>query len=399
MFKATKFRLYPTKEQRILLDKHFGCCRLIYNFGLELKNKTYQETGKSISRYEIQGKIPELKKEKGFLREVNSLSLQASLVNLESAFSKFFKKTAKYPNFKSKSSSVQSFQVVQSTRIENNRVYIPKFKKGIKVVLSKEIIGNIKTCTVSKTSTGKYFISILTDNEEQIPKKLPLDFSKAIGIDLGIKTFAMLSNGEKIDNPKHLSKKAKRLARQQRIMSRRKKGSKRRDKQRKKVAIIHEKIANQRKDFHHKLSRRIVDENQVICIEDLAVKNMVKNRKLAKAISACGWSQFVNFLTYKADWEGHSIIKIGRFDPSSKMCTCGKVNQNLKLSDRTWTCSCGLTHDRDLLAAKNIVKFATLKQNFVGQELPEITLGESDRISKKDLKCYSTNRESAKSLA
>jgi len=399
MFKSTKYRLYPNKEQKVLLDKHFGCVRFIYNFGLELKNKTYQETGKSISRYEIQAKIPILKKEKGFLKDVNSLSLQASLVNLDNAFSKFFKKTADYPNFKSKHISRDSFQVVQNVKVIGNKLFIPKFKQGIEVVISRPIIGEIKTCTVSKSPSGKYFISILTDTGIEIPTQLPLNLDKSIGLDVGIKTFVTLSTGEKIDNPKWISKSAKKLHRQQRIMSRRNKQSKRRDKQRQIVAVIHEKIANQRKDFHHKISKNIVDENQVICIEDLSIKNMIKNRRLSKAISDCGWGQFLSFIQYKAKWKGHTIIKIGRFEPSSKMCSCGKINNNLKQSDRTWKCSCGLEHDRDILAANNIKKFALLKPNFVGQELPEITLGESGNIIKNDLKCCSTNRESVRSLA
>jgi putative transposase len=385
MFKATKYRLYPKEEQKVLLDKHFGCSRLIYNFGLELKNKTYQETGKSISRYDIQAKLPELKIEKPFLKEVNSLSLQATLVNLETAFSKFFKKESDYPKFKCKGKSTDSFQVVQNVEVIGNKLHIPKFKDGIEIVISRPIVGEIKTCTISKTPTNKYFISISTGDGKELPIPNKLDLTNAIGIDLGIKTFATLSTGEKFDNPKHLSKKLKKLKKQQKILSRRKKESNRRKKQKLKVAIIHEKIKNCRKDFHHKLSTKIVDENQVICIEDLAVKNMVKNRKLSKAISDCGWSQFVSFLSYKANWNGKTIIKIGRFDPSSKMCSCGKINNNLKLSDRTWKCLCGLEHDRDILAANNIVKFATLKQNLVGQELPEITLGENDSETVKSL--------------
>ena len=385
MLRATKYRIYPTEEQKVLLEKHFGCARLIYNFGLDLKNKTYQETGKSISRYDIQKLLPELKKTKEFLSEVNSASLQSSLINLETAFTKFFKKTAKYPNFKSKYSSKQSFQLAQSVYVVGNKLDIPKFKQPIKIVVHRPIVGEIKTCTISRTLTNKYFISVLMDDGINIPDKLPLDFSKAVGLDLGIKTFVTLSTGEKFDNPKCLSKREKYLARQQRILSRKKKGSKNRTKQKLVIAKIHEKITNQRKDFHHKLSRKIVDENQVICIEDLSVKNMVQNRKLSKSISDCGWGQFVSFIHYKANWKGHSVIKIGRFDPSSKMCSCGKINNNLQLSDRTWTCKhCGVTHDREVLAAKNILKFATLQQNLLGQELPDVKPPE--KLSSSDLR-------------
>ena len=398
MLRAQKYRIYPNKEQVVLMDKHFGCSRFIYNWGLDIKNKYYQEHQKSISIYEVINKLPDLKKDKPFLKEVNSLSLQKTLINLESAFSAFFKKNSDFPKFKCKNKSKDSFQVVQNVVIEGNKLYLPKFKKPIKIVISKDIIGEIRTCTVSRNSTGKYFISVLVENGAELPKATTK--GKAIGIDLGIKTFVTLSGGVKIYNPKHLTKKEKYLKKQQRILSRRKKGSKRRDKQRKKVARIHEKIANQRSDFHHKLSRKIVDENQVIVIEDLAIANMVKNRCLAKAIQSCGWGEFTRQLAYKAEWKGHTIVKIGRFQPSSKMCTCGAINNNLKLSDRTWTCpSCGTTHDRDVLAANNILKFGLLKLQSLGQELPESTLGESDKVSAMKPKCHSVNRESARSSA
>lgn len=360
MIKAYKYRIYPNKVQEEMFSKHFGSARFVYNWGLENKIKIYQTTGKGISCFDLIKKmVAELKPEHVWLSEVNSQSLQMSLRNLDNAFTKFFKKSAKFPKFKSKHGK-QSFQCPQHCSVDfsSNKINIPKIK-NIKIKIDREFTGKIKTVTISKTPTGKYFVSILVDNGINLPATNNPTKDKSIGVDLGIKDFAVLSTGEKITNPKHLKSSEKRLKRKQRQLSKKKKGSANRSKACKKVALLHEKVANKRKDFLHKLSKRLIDENQAVCLEDLAVKNMIKNQHLSKAISAVGWGMFRSFCEYKAEWYGKTTIIIGRFEPSSKMCdNCGSINRNLKLKDRSWACGCGATHDRDILAARNILNFA-----------------------------------------
>lgn len=363
MLKAYKYRLYPTKTQEVLLAKHFGCARYIYNYGLERKIKSYSETKKSVSRFTIQADLPKLKKaeETKWLSEVNSLSLQASLLDLDMAFTRFFKEKKGFPKFKSKHDSRQSFQVPQNTEVdyESKRVFLPKFKEGIKCKFDRHFSGKIKTSTVSRTPTGKYFISILVETEDTIPNKAPIDENKAVGVDLGIKTFAILSDGTEIQNPKYLKKALKKLKRLQRSVSRKKKGSNSRKKAVKLLARQYEKVANKRKDFLHKTSKYLIDHYETICLETLSASNMVKNRRLAQALSDISIGTFNAYMDYKAEWYGKNIIRIGRFEPSSKMCSCGYVYRGLKLSDRVWTCpACGSVNQRDLLAAQNIKKFA-----------------------------------------
>lgn len=363
MLKAYKYRIYPTKTQEVLLAKHFGCARYIYNYGLERKIKSYSETKKSISRFTIQADLPKLKKAEAtkWLSEVNSLSLQAALLNLDMAFTRFFKEKKGFPKFKSKHDNRQSFQVPQNTAVDYDakRVYLPKFKEGIKCRFSRKFDGKIKTSTVSRTPTGKYFISILVGTEDTIPNKAPIDENKAVGVDLGIKTFATLSDGTEIQNPKHLKKALKKLKRLQRSVSRKKKGSNSRKKAVKLLARQYEKVANRRKDFLHKTAKYLIDHYDTICLETLSASNMVKNHRLAQAIQDIGIYTFNSYMDYKAEWYGKNIIRIGRFEPSSKMCSCGHIHRGLKLSDRVWTCPvCGAVNQRDLLAAQNIKKFA-----------------------------------------
>ena len=388
ILKGFKFRLYPTDEQKVLLDKHFGCCRFVYNLGLELKNKTYQETGKSLPDVKLMEMIKDLKNTNHqFLKEVNSQSIQQSIWNLGSAFSGFFKKISDFPKFKSKHKNRNSFIVPQGfdVTVSDGTISIPKFKDPIKCIFHREFVGDKRSLTISKTPNGKYFVSILVQTEVEKKEKYKIDKSTSIGIDLGLSSFLTTSNGIKIANPKCFRQFEARLQLLQQRYSKTKKGSKNREKMRLKVAKIHQKISDSRKDFHHKLSNQLVRENQTICIEDLAVKNMMKNRKLSKSIGDVGWSQFIGFLTYKCDWFGVNLLTIGRFDPSSKMCSCGKINQNLKLSDRTWKCSCGKVHDRDILAANNILKFAFVNvDKFVGQELPDVKPPE--KLSYNDLR-------------
>lgn len=368
MLKAYRYRIYPTKTQEVLLAKHFGCARYIYNYGLERKIKSYSETKKSISRFTIQADLPKLKNAEAtkWLSEVNSLSLQAALLNLDMAFTRFFKEKKGFPKFKSKHDNRQSFQVPQNTTVnyEAKRVYLPKFKEGIKCKFDRQFKGKIKTSTVSRTPTGKYFISILVETEDTIPDKAPIDENKAVGVDLGIKTFATLSDGTEIQNPKHLKKALKKLKRLQRSVSRKTKGSNSRKKAVKLLAHQYEKVTNKRKDFLHKTTKYLIDHYDTICLETLSASNMVKNHRLAQAIQDIGIYTFNSYMDYKAEWYGKNIIRIGRFEPSSKMCACGYIYRGLKLSDRVWTCpSCGSVNQRDLLAANNIKKFAFKSNN------------------------------------
>ena len=363
--KAYKYRIYPNKVQQELLEKHFGCVRFCFNRGLDKKIKAYQQDKKRLSCFDLINELAKLKKEKEFewLNEVNSQSLQMALRNLDNAFTNFFRKQNKFPNFKSKKHNINSFQIPQHLKL-SDKLDIPKIK-GIKIIQHRKLEGKIKTATVSKTPTGKYYISILVEQDKKLPKKPKIKENTAIGIDLGIKTFATLSDGRKIDNPKYLKNSLKKLRRQQRWLSRKIKGSNNRKKQVKKVVLIHEKITNQRSDFLHKFSYQITHEKQVntIAIEDLNVKGMVRNHCLAQAISDVSWSEFRRQLEYKTEWYGKNLLVIGRFEASSKTCSCGQVNQELKLSDREWTCKkCGVKHDRDILAANNIKKFALIPQ-------------------------------------
>jgi putative transposase len=379
MLIAYKYRIYPNLVQKELMAKHFGCARYVYNWGLEKKSKAYQTEDKNLTCFDLINEMVKLKKieEYKWLSEVNSQSLQMPLRNLDNAYTNFFKKRGKFPKFKSKSDSHQSFQCPQNVHIsfDDGHLWLPKFKQPIKAIFHRRFFGDIKTCTVSVNPAGQYYISALVEDHKIIPVKSEISKEKSIGLDLGIKHFVTLSTGEKIENPKWLKKAEKKLKRLNRQISKSIKGSKNRDKKRKRLAKAHNKVVNQRKDFHHKLSIKLIRENQTICIEDLSIQEMMQkgNSQLSKEIGNVGWAQFVQFLQYKAEWYGRNIVKIGRFEPSSKLCTCGKINNSLTLSDREWTCSgCGTTHDRDVLAANNILNFALNPKNLIGQELPEL---------------------------
>lgn len=375
--KAYKYRIYPTKEQEVLLAKTFGCVRYVYNRALSIKTSIYETEKKGISVFDLTNQMADWKdvEKTKWLKEVNSQALQSSLRNLDSAFTRFFREKKGYPKFKNKYNK-QSFTNVQKTRVdfEKSLVFIPKFKKGIKIVCHRKFNGKIKSSTVSKTPTGKYFISILVEEDIDLPILPERDENKCIGIDLGIKDFAILSDDTKIENPKYLKKNLKKLARAQRKLSKKKKGSKNREKQKKKVARIHEKVANCRKDFLHKTTSSLAKNQSYtsIAIEDLDIKEMIKNKKLSRSISDVGWGYFKQFLAYKCEWYGKNLITIGRFEPSSRLCECGYYNHNLTLKDRVWTCpECNKTHDRDILAANNIKKFAFRDQNTYKTLLPQ----------------------------
>ena len=370
-YRAYKYRLYPNEEQKVLIAKHLGSCRFISNYALDKKVRAYQTDKTNLSRFDIQADLPNMKKSEEYcwLKEVNSLSLQASLANLDSAYTKFFREHKGFPRFKSKKDSKQSFSIPQNTKVdfENGRVFIPKFKNGIKAKLHRSFEGIVKSSTISRTATDKYFISILVEvNEPDVPMK-PICENKAVGIDLGIKTFAVLSDGTEIPNPKYLKQSLDKVKKLQRSLSHKTKGSKNRDKARRKLALVHEQVTNRRNDFLHKVTSYLVRNYDAICLEDLNVKGMVKNHHLAQALEDIAIGAFNTLLEYKAKERGVNILRIGRFEPSSKMCTCGYINHNLKLAMREWICpECGSIHDRDLLAANNIKRFAFRNINTVG---------------------------------
>ena len=362
MFKAFQFRLYPTNCQKELISKHIGSSRFIYNLALETKTTAYLGNAVNLSRYDLQKQMVVLKKECEWLKEVNSQSLQVALLNLDAAYSKFFK-GAGFPKYKSKHKGKQSFSVPQNVILKDDLLIIPKFKEGVKIVAHRPIKGIIKSATISVTPTGKYFASILVDTKQEKPIKTLVDEKTTIGIDLGIKSFLVASNRLEIENPKNLQKAQNKLKYIQRKYS---KNKGKRTKQR--LALLHEKVVNKRKDFLHKTSMKLISENQTICIEDLAVSNMVKNHNLAQAITDVSWSMFVDMLEYKAEWYGKNILKIGRFAPSSKTCNCcGYINKELTLKDRSWTClKCNSVLDRDVNASINIKSFA-LKNHLSGE--------------------------------
>ncbi|OAU97088.1 transposase [Moraxella catarrhalis] len=320
MLKAYKYRIYPNSEQALLIEKHFGCSRFVFNWALALQQRYYAMFGKSLSRSKIQSQLVKKKKTGKFawLNEVNSQSLLNALLNVHTAFTNFFKSRAKFPRFKSKKIPRKSYQCPQHCTINFKQgiINLPKIK-GIKTVFSREFVGNIKTVTISiktvtisKTATGKYYASVLVENTDILPTPTTIEPSLTVGIDLGISHLLNLSDGSKFDNPKHLAKASQRLAIQQKIFARKQKQSKNHQKQKLAVARIHEKVRHQRLDIHHKITHKLICENQATsyAIEDLAVKNMVKNRKLAKAIHDVGLGQFVTLLTYKANWYGKSEL-------------------------------------------------------------------------------------------
>ena len=359
--RAYRYRLYPNQEQRIALEKQFGCCRFVYNRFLRERIDYYAEhkedEKKGLTYHDTALALTALKAQPDYLwlQEVNAQALQQALRDLDTAYSNFFNKRAQFPKFKRKGDK-QSFRVPQSFILGGDRLKIPKVSP-LKLILPRPLGGKAKSVTLSKTPTGKYFASILC--EVSMPEPVFSGDEKAL--DLGLKSFVVDSQGHKVDNPQPLRKREKRLKRLQRQVSRRVKGSKGREKARKQVARQHEKVANARSDFHHKLSRQYVRENQALHLEDLNVKGMAQNHCLAKSISDAGWSEFVRQLEYKGAWYGCRVFKVDRFFPSSKRCSaCGFIHQGLRLRDREWACqACGVVHDRDLNAALNILIFST----------------------------------------
>jgi len=355
---AVKVRLYPTTEQQVILTQHFGCNRWWWNYALNLCIETYQATNKGLTRSALNALLPKLKKqeETEWLSECYSQVLQSTTLNLVTAYKNFFEGRARYPRFKAKRNR-QSIQYPQSVKMADGCLKFPGRVGVVKAKIHRPIEGSIKTVTVSMTPSGKYFASVLMELEGDNP---PTNTDgKVAGIDLGLKDFAIVNDGvktSKFANPKHLAKHERNLAKKQRKLARKEKGSNSRNKARKLVARVHERVSNVRQNYLHKLSRKLVDENQVIVVESLNTKGMVRNHKRAKAISDVGWGLFVNFLSYKLEFEGKVLVEIDRWFPSSKLCSnCHYQVNEMPLEVREWTCpSCGTHHDRDGNASANI---------------------------------------------
>lgn len=352
MLTVTKIRIYPNTKQIQQFANAFGCTRWLHNNQLAETQKQYKSSGKGLSQFSMNNRIPQLKQEFEWLKDTHSQVLQAVSLNLSRAFINFFEKRAKFPNFKSKHGK-QSIHYPQGVKIVDDcKVFLPKIGH-VKANVHREIVGKIKTCTISKTPTNKYFASILT--EDTLPE-LPVSFEgKILGIDVNLTHLVVTSDGSKYANPKHLKQSEKNLAKKQQKLSRKQKGSKNREKARILVAKCHENIANQRKDHLHKLSAKLVDENQVIAVESNGIKDMMGDPNLAKSIQDAGWGMLNQFLKYKAKRKGKGYIAIDRYFPSTKTCNCCMHHQHLELKDRFWVCDkCNVYHDRDVNAACNI---------------------------------------------
>lgn len=361
MLKAYKFRLYPNSIQKEQINKTFGCVRFVYNHILSYRKESYEKENKSLSKMDCNNYCNRLLKSKYvWLKEVDKFSLTNSIYDMDNAYNKFFKENAGYPKFKSKHNNHKSYTTNYTNGnidvdFDNNKIKLPKLKY-VKAKLHRKINGIIKSATISQVPSGKYYVSILVDTNEN--KKKPI-IDKEIGIDLGIKDLCITSDGDKYENPKTIKKYEKKLARLGRSLSRKQKGSKNFLKIKHKLAKCHERISNIRCDYLHKVSHKIVSENQVIITEDLQVKNMMKNHKLASNIADVSWYELTRQLTYKADWYGRTYLKVNTFYASSQLChICGYQNSDMKkLTVRNWICpKCDTHHDRDVNAAKNILQ-------------------------------------------
>lgn len=370
--KGYTYRIYPSKEQTELLYQMLGNARWVYNWSLNRRIEAYQKDKKKLSAFTLMKELKKLKEQPEYewLNLSVAQSLQASIVNMEKAFTRFFKQKKGFPKFKSKKRGKQTISFPQNTKIdfENNKISVNKLL-WIKTKISRTFEGTIKTAVISKTPTNKFFISLTVEQKTKKVKRKPIKEKTAIGIDTGILKFATLSDGKEIENPKHLKQSLQRLKILQRRASKKVKGSNNRRKAFLRVARLHERIANQRLDFIHKTSTEIAnrEEYNTVIVENLNIKGMLKNHCLAQSIADLGLGAFYRILEYKLEERGKNYLEIGRFQPSSRMCNCGTVNKELTLADRSWTCKkCGEFHpNRDLLAAQNIKKFGLQKQNLI----------------------------------
>lgn len=357
MYKSYKYRLYPTDQQKVLLNKHIGACRFVYNLALEVKSYAYATQRRNVSGFDLIKQLLELKRECPWLKEVCSQALQQSIINLDNAFQQFFKGKSAYPCFKNKSKG-KSFRNPHGkmVEIEKGKIRYPRFQEGIKIVVDRPIIGVIKSTTISKSPANKYYVSILCEVEDRKLDRKPIQEETAVGIDLGLIDFITTSDGKRVSNPRHLKKSLSKLKYLNRQLSRKKLNSNNRKKSKRRLSLHHDKITNQRKDFIHKLSSNLVKNHDTLCFESLRIENMVKNRSLAQSIQSAGWRMFVDICMYKAEWNGKSVLQISKFQASTKLCsTCGGSVNSLKMSDRAWTCeNCHSEHDRDVNAAINI---------------------------------------------
>lgn len=362
--RAYKYRIYPNADQRELFAQHFGCARHVYNWALALKQQYYEEHKKNFSRSELQRLLVAAKKqEKPWLAEVNSQTLLSALLHVHNAYTNFFEKRAKFPRFKKKYSSCQSFQCPQhvTVDVEKSLLHLPKIK-GVKIKLHRAFIGAIKTVTIKRSSCDEYYASVLVDNGDTDPAPTATEAEQTLGLDVGITRFYTDSEGNKVENPRFLKRSLDNLALANRLFSRKKNVSGRnRAKSKLLLSRVHNQVKNLRNNFIQQESAKLAVKNQAtsFAVESLHIKGMIKNRKLARAIADCGWGIFLSALAYKCKAYGKNLLKIDRFAASSKTCSsCGAKLQKLPLAVRNWTCECGVSHDRDHNAAKMIKKFA-----------------------------------------
>jgi putative transposase len=386
-----KFRFYPTAEQELLLRQTLGCARFVWNYFLDLRQKSWKQENNSLSYYDTAKLLTQLKKEPEYtwLKKVSITALRYSIYDLDGTYKKFFKGNCGYPNFKKKSGRNSIGLDTSAFRMKNGKFFIAKSKQPLNIRFHRQLPQNqeIRFLTISLEPSGKWYVSFNLED----PSIQPLSLTdNKVGIDLGVSTFATTSNGDKIKSP-DLKKEYQKLKRLQRRMNKKQKGSKNRNKARIKVARQYEKITNIRRNFQHQISRKLVNENQVIVLEDLKVSNMVKNRKLSRAISEQGWYQFRLFLEYKCNWYGRELVIINQWYPSSKTCSsCGSIQPKMPLSVREWTCpDCGVHHDRDENAAKNILAVGTTVSACGDSVRPKVH---------KELAATSMKQETTKSL-
>lgn len=385
-YKRHRIRLYLNGEQMVLIEKHFGCNRWVYNWGIRTKVEEYAKNKITLSKIDLTKRLTIVKQQEPWLSEVDTLSLYSSLDHLDSAFTRFFRAKTGFPNFKKKHSNHQSYTVHRSIHVESGKIKLPKLG-WVKTHKDTRIIdGPIKQATIIRVPSGKYYVSVLFESAFECVEPLAITPETTIGVDLGLTSFITTSNGLKVEPCRALIQYEAKLKKQQRWLARKQRGSKNYQKQRIKVARTHEKASNTRSHFLHNITKKLTSDNQTvgtIVLEDLAVRSMMKSKHLSKAIGDAAWTMFTNQLQYKSGWYGVNLLRIGRYEPSTKMCSvCGHINRELTLRERTWTCPvCQTNHDRDINAAINIKAIGLADQNRVGWSSPELTLGETRALA------------------